>query len=236
MKMHPTSVFFKLKEQQITVPPDDNLFQLIDYPPWDREERTKFDEEAVFDYIAQNPHCVRAEYSFKNKNRGSTRNYPLSRLIALGASLKLVRKVHKLYPPAMTSTNEFRSTTLHAACMYPSSLEVLQYILEHNSEAIRQTSRHVFLPLHQACQADIPAPISLEAVKILVVSYPEALLKINKLGDIPLSTAQRNNASLPEVVDYLQQETKQPGTSSANFTSKEITDTTTSSSSGFCVS
>jgi len=199
------------------VEPDQNLFQLIHFRPWDREERTQFDEAAVLQYISQHPQSVLALYDFKTgTGRGATKNYCLHRIIALGASLALIQKVHTIHPIAMTyRTPDFGSTSLHAACMYAASLDVLEYILQQdkdkngNDNMIRQTTKHVFLPLHLACQADIPHAMPLAQIQLLVEAYPAGLLRKNKLGDTPWKTAQRNKSSRPEVLDYLERKTAQ---------------------------
>ena len=196
------------ESQEQYIGPDECLFELIKWKPWIIEEREQFSEETTLKYILQNPASIKAVYEFKNMGKGFSKGLPLQRLIALGASVDTVRKIHKLYPAAMRKTTEFRTTPLHSACSYAASIKVIQYILEHNPESIRQTTKHGFLPLHNACESKMQTPISLALFQLLYQAYPEALHQINKLAETPLKTAERNPTILPEVLEFLRQETE----------------------------
>jgi hypothetical protein len=228
-------------EEQLYVEPYEGLFELIKWKPWIVEEREQFSEVDSLKYILQNPESIRAEYDFKNIGRGFSKGLPLQRLIALGASVETIRKVHKLYPAAMHKTTEFRTNPLHSACSYGASIKVIRYILKHNPDSIRQTNKHVFLPLHNACESKMQSPIPLEVFQILFRAYPDAMHQINKLGETPLKTAERNPTILPEVLEFLRQETegkvKSKVSSSEPFTASSMeagkTVTTVSHSSDF---
>lgn len=172
-------------------------------------------------------------YKFQKAGRGSRSNYPLSRIISLGASLKTIKKAHRLFPPAMKHLPQSRITPLHTACIYSAPIEVVQYILQQIPDAIRQPTEHVFLPLHFACEATIPEPAPVDVVRLLVQAYPEALSKVNKLGDTPIQTAQRNKLGRPEVIHFLAHEQEGPPLqqhADAAGEAKEGTTTTTDSS------
>ncbi|CAB9523847.1 expressed unknown protein [Seminavis robusta] len=188
--------------------PDPELFALINYQPWNIEDRQRYNDKAVYRHVQENPRSVQVEYEFRNANgRGLIRSFPLNRIIALGASMRTVETVYNAHPPAMVATTEFKSTPLHAACSYAASLDVIEFILQHNPDAIRQTTKHVFLPIHNACQATIPQSTTLPVMQRLVQAFPESLSRIHKLGETPLKMVQRNPHSRPEIVEYLEHET-----------------------------
>ena len=79
-----------------------------------------------------------------------------------------------------------------------------QYIYNKYPPAIEETTKLVYLPLHNACAKNNP---NLEIIQFLVDAYPEALLAITKLGDTPLRAAERNTSTSPQVLQFLQEET-----------------------------
>mmetsp|Transcript_19039 Transcript_19039/g.28725 ORF Transcript_19039/g.28725 Transcript_19039/m.28725 type:complete len:271 (+) Transcript_19039:51-863(+) len=172
---------------------DMDFFQLLDFKPWIETEREKFDNAAVLCYVKRKPDAVKVKYDFSDRvsglrNGGQNRTlgiYPLSRLLALGASLKLIKLVYQIFPDALYHANSFRSTPIHTACAYQSNHHIVQYLVERYPEAIRLTNKHAYLPLHSACERQA----SIHVIRYLVGKYPEALLRKTKLGKTPLDCA-----------------------------------------------
>jgi len=188
---------------------DLDLFEMIQFDPWKSEDRAKYDDDAVYWYATLRPRSFRVRYDFgKQSGRGSLSCFPLQRIVALGASLRTVETVARAYPPALVKRHHLnRSNVLHSACAFPSPFQVgvIEFLLDHNLPAVSQTNRHAFLPIHNACSASLPSPIGLEAIQILVESYPESILQRNKLGETPLQAARRNTESLQDVLCYLEE-------------------------------
>jgi len=200
---------FDMKEE---LEKDLDLLELIHHQPWKPEDRAKYDDDAVYWYANQHPKSFRVRYDFDKQNRGKISNFPLLRIVSLGASLRTVEAVVRAYPPALVKRHhQHRTSALHSACSYPSLFQVgvIQFLLEHNPGAVSQTNCHAFLPIHNACSAGLPSPIGLEAIQILVEAYPESIVQSNKLGDTPLQAARRNTKSLPDVICYLEEIQKQ---------------------------
>lgn len=196
---------FELKEE---TEQDADLFELIQFNPWDAEQRAKFDDEILYWYANEKPKSFRAKYDFHAQGKGKNNMFPLYRIIALGASLRTVEAVVAAYPPAVLYRHHVNKTApLHAACMYPSFYQagVIELFLDLDPESITETNKHAFLPIHNACCATIPTPIGLEAMQILVEAYPEALLKKNKLGQTPVEAAKENKDFVPDVLTYLEE-------------------------------
>jgi len=194
-------------EQEYEQDPD--LFKLIHHKPWIPEERAMYDDDAVYRYANQHPKSFRARYDlsrggFEKGGRGTSSRFPLLRILALGASLRTTEAVVRAYPPAVFGGRD-KNTALHSACAYPSEFQVsiIEYLLALDPTAISKTNQHAYLPIHNACSAKIPSPVSLEAVKILVEAYPQCVSKTTKLGETPLQAAKKNDKTLPDVLSYL---------------------------------
>jgi Ankyrin repeats (many copies) len=190
--------------------PEPLFVEMASWNPLDADDRARYDDAAVRRILTWNPDAARARYEVKLGGRGHlmVSRYPLSMLVALGASVETVRLATKACPAALHPSEEFRSTPLHTACTFNTSLEVVRYLYHKYPEAIKQTTNYVYLPIHNACQTGIPEPCSLEMIQFLVEAYPEGLMTINKLGDTPLRTAQRNKHITEVVLEYLQEETE----------------------------
>jgi hypothetical protein len=185
-----------------------DLYKLIRHRPWKPEERFKYDDDAICWYAHHHPNSFRVRYDFSKQGRGQIRNFPLTRILSLGASLRTVEAVVAAYPPALLFRHHLhRTTVLHAACAFPSPFQagVIQFLLDLNPPSVSQTNRHAFLPIHNACCACLPSPIGLEAIQILVEAYPQSISHTNKLGETPLQAARRNQESLPDVLRYLEE-------------------------------
>ncbi len=192
---------FDMKEESEQ---DEDLFELIQHKPWVPEDRANYDDEVVYWYAKNQPKSFRVRYDF---DRGGNQ-FPLQRVIALGASLRTVEAVVTAYPPALLYRHHaHRTTPLHSACAFPSLFQVgvISFLLDLNFDAIEQTNCNAFLPIHNACCASVPSPIGLEAIQILVESHPRSVLMTNKLGETPLQAAKRNPDSLPDVISYLEE-------------------------------
>jgi len=194
-------------EQEFEQDPD--LFKLIHHKPWIPEERAMYDDDAVYRHANQHPKSFRARYDlsrggFEKVGRGTSSRFPLLRVLALGASLRTTEAVVRAYPPAVFRGRD-KNTALHSACAYPSESQVpiLEYLLALDPTAISKTNQHAYLPIHNACSAKIPSPVSLEAVNILVEAYPQCVSKTTKLGETPLQAAKKNDKTLPDVLSYL---------------------------------
>ena len=204
---------------------DELISDIVKWSPLDTEDRAKYEEVdvTVKRLLRRKPDAVRAMYEFRLGGRGNptVKRYPLSHLVAMGASEQVVRLAIKACPEALQPSKDFRSTALHSACSFNTSLEVVKCIYQKYPEAIKETTNYVFLPLHNACQTSTPEPCSLELVKFLVETYPSGLMTMNKLGDTPLRTAQRNESISKDVLDYLEQETQRVLSMAENATQKK---------------
>lgn len=188
---------------------DPEFFSMINFDLTDAQDRANYDDIAVKKYIRRCPEALKAKYDFPvgGRSRLTISRYPLSTLVALGASLSTVKLAIKANHSALQASLDFQSTVLHTACSSaPTNMDVVRYIYNKYPAAIRATTKLVFLPLHNACQAKQP---NLELVQFLVEEHPDALMAINKLGDTPLRTAQRNKDMQPEVLEFLNGETSQ---------------------------
>lgn len=187
---------------------DEELYELIQHKPWIPEDRAKYDDEIVYWYAKNQPASFRARYDFEKQGRGQSSQFPLNRVLALGATLRTAEAVVMAYPPALLYRHHLLKTTpLHSACSFPSPFQagVIQFLLDLSPDAVKETNRHAFLPIHNACCASVPSPIGLEAIQILVEAYPRSILQTNKLGETPVQAAKRNEDSLPDVVEYLEE-------------------------------
>ena len=190
---------------------DIDRYELILHRPWKPEERVKYDDDAIFWYARHHPHSFRVRYNFGKQGRGTSKHFPLNRIVSLGASLRTVKAVVAAYPPAlMFRHHQQRTTALHAACAFPSARHgqqagVLRFLLDRHPPAVSQTNRHAFLPIHNACGACLPSSVSLTALQLLVEAYPPSISRTNKLGETPLQVARRNPESRPEVLGYLEE-------------------------------
>jgi len=181
--------------------------EMAKWNPRNPEDRAKYNDTTVKRLLRRKPEAARAMYDFELGGRGNltVTRYPLSHLVALEASKTVIVLAVRANPAALKPSSDFRSTPLHTACSCPNtSMDVVKYIYEQYPEAIQETTNFVFLPLHNACQA----AGSLELIQFLVEAYPQGLMTMNKLGDTPLRTAQRNPKISKEVLDYLEQETE----------------------------
>lgn len=176
----------------------------------DADDRARYDDVAVRRLLGRNPDAARTKYEVQLGGRGNltVSRYPLSTLVALGASVETIRLAIKACPIALHPSEQFRCTPLHTACTFNTNMEVVRYLYHKYPEAIKQTTNYVYLPIHNACQTGVPEPCSLEMIQFLVETYPEGLMTINKLGDTPLRTAQRNKHINEEVLAYLEEETE----------------------------
>ena len=192
--------------------PDVLISEIVKWSPLDAEDRAKYEEAdvTVKRLLRRKPDAVRAMYEFKLGGRGNptVKRYPLSHLVAMGASEQVVRLAMKACPEALQPSRDFRSTALHTACSFNTDIEVVKCIYQKHPDAIKETTNYVYLPLHNACQTSAPEPCSLELVQFLVEAYPTGLMTMNKLGDTPLRTAQRNENISKDVLEYLEQETE----------------------------
>jgi hypothetical protein len=190
--------------------PEALFVEMATWNPMDADDRARYDDTAVRRILARNPDAARAKYEVQLGGRGNltVSRYPLSTLVALGASVETIRLAIRACPMALRPSDEFRSTPLHTACTFNTNVEVVRYLYRKYPEAIKQTTNYVYLPIHNACQTGIPEPCSLDMIQFLVETYPEGLMTINKLGDTPLRTAERNEHITGEVLAYLQEETE----------------------------
>lgn len=180
---------------------------MISLNPSNPEERAQFDDLTVKKYIRRNPDALQVKYSFcvgGGQFKLTVSRYPLAALVALGAALSTIKLAIKTNPSALEAPQDFGSTVLHTACLFNTDMKVLRYIYNKYPSAIQETTKLVYLPLHNACAKKEP---SLEMIEFLVEVYPKALLAINKLGDTPLRTAQRNQTTSPEVLCFLEDAT-----------------------------
>lgn len=200
----------KQRNQEAIVEQDPVFFSMIKYNPMDAQERAKYDDLAVKKYIKRHPEALKAKYDFQVGGRGrlTVSRYPLSALVALGASLSVVRFAIKVNPSALEASKDFHSTALHTACSFNTDMKVVRYIYNKCPSAITETTKLVYLPLHNACQASKEETPMLEVIQFLVEEYPEGLMEINKLGDTPLRMAQRNSSMPKEVLELLEEETE----------------------------
>lgn len=181
-------------EEFMRIDPDPDMFDLINYHPWILEERAKYDDNAVLCYVKKHPRSVRALYQFKKQLRGTFNTFPLNRIISLGASLQTIKNVFKAHPSALYEQDSLRRTSLHSACNYPTDHQeqVIKFLLTHSPESIQRTNKNAFLPIHNACSATAPCTTTLPVIQLLIEAHPRAISQINKLGETPLKTAQRN--------------------------------------------
>jgi len=81
--------------------------------------------------------------------------------------------------------------------------------LTHSPESIQRTNKNAFLPIHNTCSATVPCTTTLPVIQLLIKVHPQAISQINKLGETPLKTAQRNSNCRHEVIQYLEKFHKQ---------------------------
>lgn len=191
----------------------DPLFvEMTQWNPMNPEDRAKYDDAVFKKVLTKNPDAARAKYDFKVGSKGNLTvcRYPLSTLVALGASKDTVKLAIRANKEALgPQMNANRSNALHTACLFNSDVAVIEYIHRKYPEGIQETTNFVYLPLHNACETGSATtePCSLEMIQFLVEAYPDALMAINKLGDTPLRTAQRNDYIRKEALEYLKRET-----------------------------
>lgn len=177
---------------------DDALYELLNLKPWDwHDERKQYNDDSVLRLLRRNPGAARVKYEFKTVRRGTTKIYPLFRIVSLGGSLKTVKACHHAHPEALSAARtEARGNVLHTACTFRSDVGVVKYIHRKDPTLVRMTNRSRFTPLHLACAHGSSA----EVVKLLIEWHPGALDVTNVLGETPHASAINNHASEDVIV------------------------------------
>jgi ankyrin repeat protein len=134
-------------------------------------------------------------------------------------SLEIVQCLVDHFPAAVevrTNDNEQRESRserlpLHYACRGRAPIEVVQYLLEIEPNAIASPGLDGMLPLHEACSSDendgtqLP-PLSLPLIQCLVEKYPNALLVPSSPQLLPLHYASCTKNVPLQVIEYLVKE------------------------------
>mmetsp|Transcript_24926 Transcript_24926/g.47787 ORF Transcript_24926/g.47787 Transcript_24926/m.47787 type:complete len:234 (-) Transcript_24926:156-857(-) len=172
---------------------DDELYRLVNLKPWDwGGERKQYNDDLVLQLLRQNPGAARVKYKFRTTRRGTTKLYPLFRIISLGGSLTTIRTCRRAHPEALSvARTDVRGNALHTACSFRSDISVVKYIHRKDPTLVRETNKNRFTPLNLACAHGSSG----EVVKFLVKQYPGALDIKNILGETPHAAAVNNGAS-----------------------------------------
>jgi hypothetical protein len=81
--------------------------------------------------------------------------------------LELVSCIYEAYPEALMEQNPYHKTSLHRACQFHASAEVIEYLISQDPKALRVQPHPLFLAMHP--------DTSLRVIELLTKAYPEAL-------------------------------------------------------------
>jgi hypothetical protein len=139
----------------------------------------------------------------------------LVRAIRRGESLETIEALTRLCPQALTATDVQLWAPLHNACDHSLICARLLCLLIDLEEQFRRkktitagmVDRHGNTPLHLACQS---SRTSLDALRVLIRAYPEALQVQNYAGKTPLACACDYLRKSPPILEFLVQSCPPP--------------------------
>jgi hypothetical protein len=116
---------------------------LLNLDPWDKT--SKLNESQIVHVIDNCPAFCSVKYTFEGFH-GSL--FPLSALCALDASISTIKKCYQAFPDAITKADAWVGTSLHYACSYHASLDVVEFLAKKNPLALKSVNQFHRLPLH----------------------------------------------------------------------------------------
>lgn len=174
----------------VSKPLPENPLALLNLDPWNEEERSLYDNDAIRDALRSNPDLARQQFDFNNyKGRppgvGEEEVYPIFPAISLGASYDVIELLCNACPEAVDATDEDGWTPLHEACRFHAPLEVVQLLVERNQKGLMTKDEYGKTPLFVACMHTAPT----EVVQFLVRRYPEGVRvkEDNQCSPLPLT-------------------------------------------------
>ena len=119
------------------------FFDLLNLDPW--SEDLQLNEEKIVDIIKEQPENCCQKY---NLEAFQGRIFPLSALCALGASSSTIKSCYEAHKDAILETDAWVGTALHYACAYKSRVEIVEFLVEKESSALREVNQFKRMPLH----------------------------------------------------------------------------------------
>jgi hypothetical protein len=146
-----------------TQPPRDEICRLLNGDPM--VPLTPLENDSIRQVIQEHPDTCREKYPFEwysavdyNVPKVAI-NFPLSWLCLRQATSDKIELAYNAHP------------SLHYACGHKGPLEVVQFLVERNPDALETASNNGWLPFHYACCDKA----TLEVVQFLVERNPTAL-------------------------------------------------------------
>ena len=174
--------------------PPRELFAILDIEPWSSDNTTYSDEE-LMDAIEADPESVKKKYRFEFFG---VVIYPFSMMCAIGSSLEAIQMCYEVFPEALQEKDPWVGSPLHYACGYEGPFEVVEWLIEQESNMLTTVNRLKRSPFHIACQFN---PRS-EILEALLHTAPMGLEIADKYGCTPLHLACENNAPI-EVLEMM---------------------------------
>jgi hypothetical protein len=115
----------------------------LNLDPWNKD--VKLDDQQIINMIESNPALCSQKYSFEGFH-GSV--YPLSAMCALGATVPMIKKCYLAFPDAIKKADAWVGTSLHYACSYHASFQVVEYLAKKNPSALKAANQFNRFPLH----------------------------------------------------------------------------------------
>lgn len=111
-----------------------------------------------------------------------------------------VRKRCQTNPEEILLCDDHLSSPLHLACLSDPSNSILESILYTHPVAISLQDAHGDTPIHVALKN---TDTKIEAIRVMVKSYPPVLEISNKEGLKPIHAACRHCSSRTDIIDFL---------------------------------
>lgn len=181
----------------------DTFFRIIDLNP--SKYRQKIDEDLFVECIEKYPYLCSQKYEFSGFD--NERLYPLHVICAMGASLHTVKVCYKIYAEAIDYvSSEKGMTCLHFAAWYTRApLDVIQFLVKKEPDAVQAVTKKQRTPLHLACMCP-PSFKSYNPQVVMILTEiggPGLCLQVDKHGRTPLHVACGIDEPSLEIVEDL---------------------------------
>ena len=189
------------------------LFRLLNIDPYRKKMRKKYSDYEVRGCFQDCPELAMRKYAFTAfGGEDKVRMYPLSMLLALGASKATVKCCYEAYPDALNHVDNNLGSPLHYAAEFKGAKDVIEYLGEQDGGAFMCVNEDERTPLHLAAMNDAPLP----TVASILAANPEALMKGDCDGNTPLHLACSEEAEL-DIIEEMMDENKNVCVAKSNW-------------------
>ena len=180
------------------------LFNLLNLDPYRKKARKKYSDYDVKACFQVFPELAREKYEFTVfDEEDKVSLYPLSMLLALGASKVTVKCCYEAYPDALHHIDDNLGSPLHYAAEFEGTKDVIEYLGGQDDEAFMCVNEDERTPLHLAAMNDAPLP----TLAAILAANPDALMQGDCDGNTPLHLACSEEAEL-DIIEEMMDENK----------------------------